>query len=90
MARNITEKEEQLLHIAYDSLRKKVAEALIMMNRKYKTAIDISRENLATIAGTAAESMIRTLSDFKNEKLIGIWDGSIILLNEKKLKTLVN
>jgi uncharacterized alkaline shock family protein YloU len=34
-------------------------------------SIDISREGLATIAGTATESFsIRTLSDFKSEKLI--------------------
>ena len=32
--------------------------------------------------------MIRTLSDFKNEKLIDIKEGSIILLNEKKLETM--
>ncbi|MBI1781330.1 MAG: winged helix-turn-helix domain-containing protein, partial [Sphingobacteriales bacterium] len=49
-----------------------------------------SRENLATIAGTATESLIRTLSDFKNEKLIDITDGVIIILNQKKLSGLIN
>jgi CRP-like cAMP-binding protein len=63
---------------------------------KYQTGetdnfvIDISRENLATIAGTATESLIRTLSDFKNEKLIDIKDGNIIILNRKKLSQLLN
>ena len=69
-------------------LEKKVAEALVMLNKKYKGPLNISRENLAAIAGTATESMIRTLSDFKNEKLIDIKEGSIILLNEKKLATM--
>ena len=90
LAKNITEKEEQLLKMAYNSLRKKVADSLITMHKKYKSAIDISRENLATIAGTATGSMIRTLGDFKNEKLIDIKDGSIIILNEKKLESLAN
>ena len=96
LASNISEKENQLLGLAYNSLRKKVADALIAIYKKYNATqnegftIDISRENLATIAGTATESLIRTLGDFKNEKLIEINDGSITILNEKKLENLVN
>ena len=90
LARNVTEMEEQLLKMAYNSLRKKVADTLIVLHKKYKAAIDISRENLATIAGTATESIIRTLSDLKSEKLIDIKDGSIIILDEKKLEHMVN
>jgi CRP/FNR family transcriptional regulator, cyclic AMP receptor protein len=95
LAKNVTEKEKQLLGIAYNSLRKKVAEALITLYSKYKTGdkeflIDMTRENLATIAGTAKESLIRTLSDFKEEKLIDIRGGDIAILDEKKLKNLLN
>jgi DNA-binding response OmpR family regulator len=90
MARNITEKEQLLLGLAYNSLRKKVADALIAVNKKYKTAINLSRENLAAIAGTATASMIRTLSDFKSEKLIDINEGAITILNEKELENLLN
>jgi CRP/FNR family transcriptional regulator, cyclic AMP receptor protein len=53
-------------------------------------SIAISREDLANIAGTATESLIRTLSDFKSEKLISIQDGKITLLEEKKLASLFN
>jgi DNA-binding response OmpR family regulator len=90
MAKNITEKEQLLLGLAYNSLRKKVADALITVNRKYKTSINLSRENLAAIAGTATASMIRTLSEFKSEKLIDIHDGMITILNEKELENLLN
>jgi hypothetical protein len=45
---------------------------------------------LATIAGTATESLIRTLSDFKGEKLIDIKDGYITIVNEKKLEGMIN
>lgn len=90
LAKNVTEMEEQLLKMAYNSLRKKVADTLIVLHKKYKAAIDISRENLATIAGTATESIIRTLSDLKSEKLIDIKDGAIIILDEKKLEHMVN
>jgi CRP/FNR family transcriptional regulator, cyclic AMP receptor protein len=96
LAKNISEKENQLLGLAYNSLRKKVAEALLLLQKKYqenkdeKFAITISRESLATIAGTATESLIRTLSDFRTEKLIDIKEGSIVIVNEKKLEFLVN
>lgn len=96
LAKNISAKENQLLGLAYNSLRKKVAEALILLQNKYKPAkdekfaIDISRESLATIAGTATESLIRTLSDFRSEKLIDIKEGSITILNQKKLEHLLN
>lgn len=95
LAKNIAEKENQLLGLAYNSLRKKVADAILLLQRKYQKeevnfSIDISRENLATIAGTATESVIRTLSDFRSEKLIEMKDGNIVIINQKKLEHLVN
>jgi CRP/FNR family transcriptional regulator, cyclic AMP receptor protein len=96
LAHNISDKESQLLGMAYNSLRKKVAEAILLLQRKYddktcsKFAIDISRESLASIAGTATESLIRTLSDFRNEKLIEIKEGSITIENQKRLEELLN
>lgn len=91
LAKNVAVKEEQLLGIAYNTLRKKVAEALVAMQKKYHTnkkepfTIDVSREELATVAGTATESLIRTLSDFKSENLIDIRSGKVVIADEKKL-----
>jgi CRP-like cAMP-binding protein len=95
LAKNVSEHEDKLLSLAYNSLRKKVADALISLHDKYqngeeKFEINITRDNLATIAGTAIESLIRTLGDFKHEKLIDIKDGVIIILNKKRLQNLLN
>ena len=95
LAGNVVEKENQLLGLAYNSLRKRVADALVLLRDKFSKgekpfSIHISREDLANIAGTATESLIRTLSDFKAERLIDIKDGNIVLLNEKKLENLFN
>jgi CRP/FNR family transcriptional regulator, cyclic AMP receptor protein len=96
LAHNVTEKEEQLINLAYNSLRKRVADAIITLLRKYKNedhpdfTIHISREDLAHIAGTTTESLIRTLSDFKNEKLIEAEAGYVKVLNEKKLVAMLN
>ena len=95
LSKNVVAKEDHLLGIAYNTLRKKVAEALVSMQKKYHTnkkenfTIDISREELATIAGTATESLIRTLSDFKSENLIDIKTGKISIVDEKKLNNLI-
>ena len=95
LANNVTDRESQLLALAYNSLRKKVAESILAIHKKFynkdvSSPIDISREDLANIAGTAKESVIRTLSDFKEEKLIDIKTGDIIILDEKKLRDLLN
>ncbi len=95
LAKNLVEKEKQLLGIAYNTLRKKVAEALISLHRKYHGnkkepyLIDISRDDLATIAGTATESLIRTLSDFKSEHLIDIKTGKVVITDDRKLENLI-
>lgn len=91
---NIIEKEESLLNLAYSSLRKKVAFGLIQFYDKYKLneeqkpLLNLSRENLAQSIGIATESLIRTLGDFKDEKLIDIQTGKVIILDEKKLRNL--
>ena len=96
LANNITDKENQLLGLAYNSLRKRVADALLTLQSKYQTenqdqfSIHISREDLANIAGTATESLIRTLSDFKSENLIEIKEGNITITNQKKLEAMLN
>ena len=69
---------------------------MMTLHQKYKLekgeqfSIHISREDLANIAGTATESLIRTLSEFKAEKLIEIQSGSIVIINEKKLANMLN
>ena len=76
MTLDIQEKEKQLTQIAYTSIRKRTADALVMLSKKYKNdnqenfAIKISRDDLASVVGTATESLIRALSDFKSDKLI--------------------
>ena len=96
LTKNIREKEEHLIGLAYNSLRRKVAAALLELEEKYNQdaasefSIDISRETLATIAGTATESLIRTLADFKQEQLIDMNHGTIILRNKHKLQNMLN
>ncbi len=98
LSNNLREKEEQLVKLAYNSVRKKVADALVALYDRYKKeedretnfTITISREDLANLAGIATESTIRTLSDLKDEKLIDINVSKIIILNYEKLRKIQN
>ena len=94
LADNVAEQEEQLLQLAYNSIRKRVAEALLKLHEKQASVeekrITILRDDLAGMVGTAKESVIRTLTDFKNEALISIENGAISIKNFKKLEQLPN
>src|ERR1035437_531839 len=93
---NLQEKEDQLIKLAYNSVRKRVAEALVTLCDRYKKtgeqqfSMNISREDMANIAGTATETTIRTLSDFKEEGLIEIKGGTISVANYDKLARMRN
>jgi DNA-binding response OmpR family regulator len=96
LSSNLAEKEEHLLKLAYNSLRKRVADGLLHVNSKFKKSpsdkpkLEVSREDLAQVVGTATESLIRVLSDFKDEKLIENRDGKIVVIEENKLRNILN
>ena len=92
VTQNVKQKEERLLNLAYSSLRKRVAKALVEVSSKFhaqNSPLEISRDDIAQYIGTATESLIRTLSDFKDEKLIEIRSGKIIVTNIDKLRHLL-
>lgn len=96
LSNNLMAMEERLIDLAYNSVRKRVAQSLIFLKEKYEKEeqdqfnMAISREDLANIVGTSKESVIRTLSDFKEEGLIHIKGSNIKILNVDKLEKMKN
>ena len=94
ISRNMLDKEDDLLNLAYNSLRKKVAYGLVQLIGTFKETgegpaiLNLSRKDMAQAIGVATESFIRTIADFKEEKLVDIRDGKIVILNENKLREL--
>ncbi len=79
--------EKKLIDLAYSSVRRKVANALLTLNNKsISKTITVLREDLASLAGTAKETTIRTLGDFKSEGIISINNGNIKIINFKALE----
>ncbi len=90
---NISNIKDQLLQMAYSSVRKKTAQTLLqfceILNKKPDEAIRISRSDLASVAGIATESLIRTLSGFKKEGLIAIEGRNIRILKINDLQQVI-
>lgn len=90
LANHVAEREQQLIELAYNSVRKRVATALVQLHDQSGEEIHLLREDLAALAGTAKETLIRTLTDFKNEGLIHIKDGVVVVAQVEKLRELPN
>ena len=93
LANDIREKEDQLLQLAYHSVRKRMAEAMVRLHKQQHDAgesFKITREDLAAMAGMATETVSRTLSDFKDEGLIEKKGSTITILDANKLVKMKN
>lgn len=90
LASHIAEREQQLIELAYNSVRKRVATALTHLCDQSGPIIHLLREDLAALAGTAKETLIRTLTDFKNEGMVDIKDGVITVLKVEKMREMPN
>jgi CRP-like cAMP-binding protein len=92
LSNNIKEKEEQLIELAYHSVRKRLAQVLARLNKQTGDTLEfkISREELASMAGMATETVSRTLSDFKEEHLIEKKGSHIQILDLNRLLKMKN
>jgi CRP/FNR family transcriptional regulator, polysaccharide utilization system transcription regulator len=89
LADNVSEKEDQLLNLAYNSVRRRVADAILLLSQKQEDgSISILRDDLARIVGTAKESVIRMLTEFKEDGYIKVVDGAIYIIDAEGLKNM--
>lgn len=91
LCKKVADREAQLLNLAYNSVRQRTADALLKSEtlKDSKSVIAISRDDLAKMVGTASESVIRVLSEFKDEGLIEIETGKIKIVQRAKLEKVV-
>ncbi len=90
MSANLINVQEHLVDMAYASVRQRAAKALLHLHEKgivqdkANKGVGIPREDFAGMIGTATETAIRTLSDFKDEGLITTDQGRKIVLKDKE------
>jgi len=93
LAKDVKDKEEHLLQMAYNSVRKKMADAMIRLQKQQNEGdggFKITREDLAAMTGMATETVSRTLSDFKDEGLIEKKGSVIKVINFESLLKMKN
>ena len=98
LSRLLEEAENKITSLAQKPVRERLAESLLTLHQVFLTdnsscdmpsdngTINLSREDLANMVGTATETVIRLLSEFKEEGLIAIDHRTISLLNIEGLK----
>ena len=93
LSNNLLDKEEQLMQLAYHSVRKRLAQVLIRLSKQESAdplVLKVSRDNLAALAGMATETVSRILSDFKDEAIIERKGSQIQILNLQRLRQMKN
>jgi CRP/FNR family transcriptional regulator, polysaccharide utilization system transcription regulator len=89
--RELGESNKYLTDIAQKTVRERLAEVLLLLMDTFDVEpdgtlkISLTREELANMVGTATESVIRLLSEFKSDKLIELNGRKVKLLNIPKL-----
>lgn len=95
ISNNLIDVQTQLVDMAFASVRQRAAKALLQLYNKgiikdrVNEGLDIPREDFAGMIGTATETAIRTLSDFKEEGLITTDSGRRVMLLDKEELQLV-
>lgn len=97
LSTEVQDAQRQIVELAHKTIRERLAETLLVLREVFGLASDgltlaspLTREEIASVVGTAPESVIRTLSEFKADKLISTNGRSIRLTNLKGLARIAN
>ena len=97
LATELKEAESKIINLAQKPVIERLAEALIMLKEYYGNEdddnslnINITREEIANIIGTATETAIRLLSELKKEGILDLSGKKITIINNESLLKLAN
>lgn len=95
LAHDLKEADDVIVNMSQKTVRQRIAEAFLYMRKNYGEdkegflSLTLSREDIANVVGTATESCIRIISDFKKEGLLISSGKKIGIANERKLQEIV-
>ncbi|MGV3630202.1 MAG: Crp/Fnr family transcriptional regulator [Bacteroidota bacterium] len=86
LSRELSERAVLITNMAQKTVRERLAFTLVMLDSVYKDeAINLSREDLSNLVGTATENLIRLLKELKEERCIEVHVRKIEVLDREKL-----
>lgn len=90
-ADELQEAERKMRNLVHMDVKGRLADALLELSRLHKAPqFSISRQDLASFAGTTYETIYRNLQEFIQEKLIAVDGRSITILHDKKLRKYIH
>ncbi|WP_047418703.1 Crp/Fnr family transcriptional regulator [Cellulophaga sp. Hel_I_12] len=95
MAHDLKEADDVIVNMSQKTVKQRVAEAFLYMKKNFGVddkgflLLTLSREDIASVVGTATESCIRIISEFKKEKYIKTSGKQIGIINEKALQDMI-
>ena len=96
MAHDLREADDVIVNMSQKTVKERIAEALLYMMNNFGEdkdgylALVLSREDIANVIGTATESCIRILSEFKKQGLIKTSGKRMAILEARKLQDLAD
>ncbi|MEZ2416135.1 Crp/Fnr family transcriptional regulator [Muriicola sp. E247] len=96
MAHDLREADDVIVNMSQKTVKQRIAEAFLYLRDNFGADTDgflnvtLSREDIANVVGTATESCIRIISEFKKKKYIKTSGKKIGVVDEKKLRDLVD
>lgn len=96
IAYELGESSKTITFLAQKTVRERLAEVLLLLEHKLGAdqegyiKISLTREEIANLVGTATESAIRLISEFKSDKLIETDGRKIKIINHEKLRKLAH
>lgn len=86
LSKELSDRASFITNMAQKSVRERLAFALILLKGVYEPEpINLSREDMANFVGTATETLIRLLKDFKEEGIIEVQTRKLTILNLDRL-----
>lgn len=98
LSKDLGASEVKLANMSQKSVKERLAELLLLLKESHGSRLDsgslidlrLTREELASMIGTATETVIRTLSEMKDENLISYEGRKIIITDENSLLDIAN
>ena len=94
MAHDLREADDVIVNMSQKTVKQRIAEAFLYLKTNYGEdkdgflSLTLSREDIANVVGTATESCIRIISEFKKKGLLKSSGKRLGIADEKKLKDL--
>ena len=92
LSKDLKSAEQHLIDVAQKTVKERIAEALILLvnsfgylEDKITLNVNLTRSEIADLAGTTTETTIRTLSQLSSDNVIKLEGKNILITNFKKL-----